>query len=64
LLYDPSHSRVVLVRRFRLPAFLRHRHESLIEVRAGKLEGEDTDSRISKEAEEENGFCAKSARRL
>jgi 8-oxo-dGTP pyrophosphatase MutT (NUDIX family) len=57
LLYDPSRTRVVLVRQFRLPSFLRRGHESLIEVRAGKREGEDADSRMSKEAEEETGFC-------
>jgi hypothetical protein len=56
LLYDPSRSRVILVRQFRLPAFLRRGHESLIEVRAGKREGEDANSRMSKEAEEETRF--------
>src|ERR1700724_1104286 len=59
LLYDPSRSGVVLVRQFRLPAFLRRRHESLIEVCAGKLEGEDAESRISEEAEEETGFTVR-----
>jgi hypothetical protein len=53
LLYDPSRSGVVLVRRFRRPVFLRRRHECLIEVCAEKREGEDAESRISKEAEEE-----------
>ena len=56
LLHDPNRSRVILVCRFRLPAYLKDRYESLIEVCAGKLEGEDTESRISKEAEEETGF--------
>src|SRR5450631_27452 len=53
LLYDPGRSRIVLVRQFRLPAYLKDRHESLIEVCAGKLDGEDAESRIVKEAEEE-----------
>ncbi|MDQ6701710.1 MAG: hypothetical protein M3Z96_00640 [Pseudomonadota bacterium] len=39
-LNGPSRSRVVLVRQFRLPVFLRRGHESLNEVCAGRLEGE------------------------
>jgi GDP-mannose pyrophosphatase NudK len=46
LFYDPSRSRVVLVRQFRLTAFLKDGRESLIEVCAGRLEGEDAESRI------------------
>jgi nudix-type nucleoside diphosphatase (YffH/AdpP family) len=64
LLYDPSRSRVVLVRQFRLTAFLREGRESLIEVCAGRLEGEDAESRIIKEAEEETGFIVRNPRRL
>jgi GDP-mannose pyrophosphatase NudK len=64
LLYDPSRSRVVLVRQFRLTAFLRDGRESLIEVCAGKLDGEDAGQRIIKEAEEETGFIVRNPRRL
>ncbi|MDQ6870010.1 MAG: hypothetical protein M3178_17255 [Pseudomonadota bacterium] len=64
LRYDPSRSRVVLVGYFRLRAFLRRCHESLIEVCAGKPEGEDAESRISKETEKKAGFCAASAQSL
>jgi GDP-mannose pyrophosphatase NudK len=64
LLYDPSRSRVVLVRQFRLTAFLRDGRESLIEVCAGRLEGEDADKRIIKEVEEETGFIVQNPRRL
>jgi GDP-mannose pyrophosphatase NudK len=64
LLYDPSRSRIVLVRQFRLPAYLKERYESLIEVCAGRLEGEDAMSRIIKEAEEETGFLVRNPRRL
>src|ERR1700704_826331 len=45
LFYDPSSSPVVLVRQFRLPAFFGSSHECLIEVCAGKLAGEDAESR-------------------
>ena len=64
LLYDPSRSRVVLVRQFRLTAFLRDGRDSLIEVCAGRLDGEDAESRIIKEAEEETGYVVKNPRRL
>jgi 8-oxo-dGTP pyrophosphatase MutT (NUDIX family) len=49
---------------FACPLFLRRRHESLIEVCAGKLEGEGAESRISKEAEEETGFLVRNRRRV
>lgn len=64
LLYDPQRSRVVLVRQFRGPAYLRGRHESLIEVCAGRLEGEDPESRIVKEVEEETGIIVRKPVRL
>ncbi|MBO0734170.1 MAG: NUDIX domain-containing protein, partial [Methylocapsa sp.] len=64
LLYDPRHSRVVLVRQFRAPAYLKDGRESLIEVCAGRLEGEDAASRIVKEAEEETGYVIQNPRRV
>jgi nudix-type nucleoside diphosphatase (YffH/AdpP family) len=64
LLYNPARSTVVLVRQFRLPAFVRGGHTDLIEACAGKLEGEDALSRIIKEAEEETGFAVRAPRRL
>jgi nudix-type nucleoside diphosphatase (YffH/AdpP family) len=64
LLYDPSRSRVVLVRQFRLAAYLRDGRESLIEVCAGRLDVEDAGKRIIKEAEEETGFIVRNPRRL
>lgn len=64
LLYDPTRSTVVLVRQFRLPAFVNGGHEHLIEVCAGKLEGEDALGRIVKETEEETGIVVREPRRL
>jgi GDP-mannose pyrophosphatase NudK len=64
LLYDPKSTRVVLVRQFRITAYLRDGHESLIEVCAGRLEGEDAERRIVKEAEEETGFLVQKPRRI
>jgi nudix-type nucleoside diphosphatase (YffH/AdpP family) len=64
LLYDPDRSTVILVRQFRLPAFVTGGHDHLIEVCAGKLEGEDPMGRIIKEAEEETGIAVHDPRRL
>lgn len=64
LLYDPKSMRVVLVRQFRISAYLRDGLESLIEVCAGRLEGEDAERRIIKEAEEETGFIVQKPRRV
>jgi len=59
LLYDPDRRRVLLVRQFRLAAYLAAGHETLIEVCAGKLEGLDAASRIVKEVAEETGYAIK-----
>jgi GDP-mannose pyrophosphatase NudK len=56
LLYDPSRGRVVLVKQFRLPVYLKNGTGHLIEAVAGKLEGEEPAIRIMKEVEEEAGF--------
>jgi len=64
LLYDPDRSRVVLVRQFRLIAFLREGRPTMIEVCAGRLDGENAEARIIKEAEEETGYRIRHPRRL
>ncbi len=64
LLYDPTRSTVVLVRQFRLPAYLKEGRDSMVEVCAGRLEGLDPETRIAREAEEETGFRVRHPRRL
>ncbi|PNG24318.1 NUDIX domain-containing protein [Methylocella silvestris] len=64
LLYDPARGTVVLVRQFRIPAYIKEGRDSLIEVCAGRLEGADPQTRIVAEAEEETGFRVRNARRL
>lgn len=64
LLYDRSRSTVLLVRQFRLPAYLGDHRESLIEVCAGRLEGADPHSRIILEAAEETGVAVKFPRQI
>jgi nudix-type nucleoside diphosphatase (YffH/AdpP family) len=54
--YDPARGTVLLVRQFRLPAFLNGEQEPLIEVCAGLLDGDDPESCVRREAEEELGY--------
>ena len=62
--YDPLRGRVLLVRQFRLAAFLASGRETLIEACAGKLEGADPAERIVMEAAEELGYAIKAPRYL
>lgn len=57
--YDPVRRRVLLVRQFRLAAYVADGQETLIEACAGKLEGMDAATRIVMEAEEELGYAIK-----
>ena len=56
LLCDRSESSVILIRQFRYPAFYRGENPYLIEVCAGKLEGDGPETCARKEAEEETGY--------
>jgi nudix-type nucleoside diphosphatase (YffH/AdpP family) len=56
-LYDPQRARVLLIRQFRLPAFLATGRDLLIEVCAGKLQGLDAALRIVEEVKEETGLA-------
>ncbi len=64
LLYDRTRGRVLLIRQFRLAAYLSGGQETLIEACAGKLEGLDAATRIVMEVEEETGFAITSPRFL
>lgn len=64
LLYDPDRGRVLLVRQFRLTAYLAAGQEAIIEVCAGKLEGLDAAARIVMEVQEETGYAIKNPRFL
>ncbi|WP_187971877.1 NUDIX domain-containing protein [Aquibium microcysteis] len=54
--HDPARGTVLLVRQFRLPAFLTGHTHPLLEVCAGLLEEDDPVTCIRKEAEEELGY--------
>jgi nudix-type nucleoside diphosphatase (YffH/AdpP family) len=54
--YDPDRGTVLLVRQFRLPAYVSGHPEPLIEACAGLLDKDDPETCIRREAEEELGF--------
>jgi len=54
--YDPDRGTVLLVRQFRYPAYVNGHPAPLIEVCAGKLDADDPETCIRKEAEEELGY--------
>ena len=57
LLFDPRRGTVVLTRQFRLPALINGSTDGyLIEACAGLLDGDDPETCIRREAEEETGY--------
>ena len=65
LLFDPRRSTVVLTRQFRLPAFLNCCTDGLlIETCAGLLDGDDPETCIRREAEEETGYRVRQPRKV
>ncbi|MEQ1771623.1 MAG: NUDIX domain-containing protein [Devosia sp.] len=56
LICDLAEKAVVLTRQFRYPAYYRGENPYLIEVCAGKLEGDDAETCARKEAMEEAGY--------
>jgi nudix-type nucleoside diphosphatase (YffH/AdpP family) len=56
LLCDRTDKSVILIRQFRYPAFYRGEDPYLIEVCAGKLDGDDAETCARKEAVEETGY--------
>ncbi|MDD2180193.1 NUDIX domain-containing protein [Acidovorax sp. D2M1] len=65
LLFDPHRSTVVLTRQFRLPAFLNGCADGLlVEACAGLLDGDDPETCIRREAEEETGYRVRQPRKV
>lgn len=62
--YDPERGTVLLVRQFRLPAYVTGHPHSLIEACAGLLDKDDPETCIRKEAEEELGYRLKRIERV
>ena len=54
--YDPERGTVLLVRQFRLPAYVSGHSAPLIEACAGLLDQDDPEACIRREAEEELGY--------
>ncbi|PJI97652.1 nudix-type nucleoside diphosphatase (YffH/AdpP family) [Acidovorax sp. 69] len=65
LLFDPQRRTVVLTRQFRLPAFLNGSASGmLVEACAGLLDGDDPETCIRREAEEETGYRVRQPRKV
>jgi len=65
LLYNPDRGTVVLTRQFRLPTYVNGNSDGmLVEVCAGLLDGEDPETAIRREAQEETGFRVGEVRKV
>ncbi len=62
--YDPARKTVLLVKQFRLPVHLQGDAGLLIEACAGLLEGDDPETCIRKEAQEELGYRLGAVRKI
>lgn len=57
LLYNPTKKTVILTRQFRMPTYVNGNDDGMsIEVCAGLLDGDDPETCVIKEAEEESGY--------
>ncbi len=65
LLYNRQKRTVILIRQFRMPSYLNgNRDGMLIETCAGLLDGDDPETCVLKEAEEESGIRPKNAKKV
>lgn len=62
--FDPARGLVLMVRQFRWPAFENGYRELLIEAVAGKLDGDDPEACVVKEAIEEAGIHIRNPKRV
>ncbi|MCB8821681.1 NUDIX domain-containing protein [Microvirga rosea] len=62
--YDPDRGRVLLIRQFRLPAYVSGHPAPLIEACAGLLDNNDPETCIRHEAEEELGYRLRDPQRV
>jgi nudix-type nucleoside diphosphatase (YffH/AdpP family) len=62
--YNSASRTVVLVRQFRLPAYLSGHDDLLVEAAAGMLDNETPERRIRAEAEEETGYRLQRVRKV
>jgi len=62
--YSLARRTVVLVRQFRLPAYVNGNHDLLIEAAAGLLDNASPEVRIRAEAEEEIGYRLRDVRKI
>jgi nudix-type nucleoside diphosphatase (YffH/AdpP family) len=61
---DVTRNKVLLTRQMRLAAWINGQHESLLEVCAGRLDGDDPQTCVLREAVEEMGFRLRDLRKV
>jgi len=65
LLYNTKKNRVILIKQFRMPSYVNGNDTGMmIEVCAGLLDGDDPETCIIKETEEETGYKIKSVKKV
>ena len=65
LLYNTSKKTIVLIKQFRMPSYVNGNESGMmIEVCAGLLDGDDPETCIIKETEEETGYKIKNAKKV
>ncbi len=65
LLYNKRKQTVILISQFRMPTFMNGNETgNMIEVTAGLLDGDDPETCVIKEAEEESGFRVKKVEKV
>ncbi len=65
LLYNKKKQTVILISQFRMPTFMNGNETgNMIEVTAGLLDGDDPETCVIKEAEEESGFRVKKVEKV
>ncbi|HTJ57521.1 MAG TPA: NUDIX domain-containing protein [Devosiaceae bacterium] len=61
--YCPETGKIILVRQFRFPLFVKGKQAWILEACAGFLDGDDPETCARREAEEESGYRLKSLRK-
>ncbi len=65
LLYNPSKRTIILTKQFRMPTYVNGNEDGMsIEVCAGLLDGDDPETCVIKEAEEESGYRVSNVKKV
>lgn len=65
LLYNPTKKTIILTKQFRMPTYVNGNEDGMsIEVCAGLLDGDDPETCVIKEAEEESGYRVSNVKKV